>query len=105
MPSAAARPSPPRAATHERWPVDRKVALVMDGLLKRRPIVELCREAGISTTLYYHWRNQFFDAARLGLAHPEAERHALETRLAQLEAENVQLKTQVRILCDLCVAD
>jgi len=105
MSNTALYPTAPPSTARQPWTLDRKMALVMEGLLKRRPIAQLCREAGISTTLYYHWRNQFFTAARLGLAHPEAERHALETRLAQLEAENAQLKTKVRILCDLCVAD
>jgi transposase-like protein len=87
------------------WPVEQKVSLVLEGLRRRRPVTELCREAGISLARYYQWREQFIDAARLGLTHSEAERHALEERVKQLEAENASLQRRVRIFQELCVAD
>jgi transposase-like protein len=87
------------------WPVDQKVSLVLEGLRGRRPVSELCREAGISPARYYQWREEFIDAARMGLVHSEAERHALEERVKQLEAENVSLRQRVRIFQELCVAD
>jgi transposase-like protein len=85
--------------------VDQKVSLVLEGLRGRRPVSELCREAGISPARYYQWREEFIDAARMGLAHSEAERLALEERVKQLEAENVSLRQRVRIFQELCVAD
>ncbi len=87
------------------WSIDRKVALVLEGLRGHRPVSELCREAGISPTRYYQWREQFIDAARIGLVHPEAERRALEERVRQLEAENANLQARMRIFQDLCLAD
>lgn len=92
-------------AARQPWPVDRKVDLVLQGLLGRRPVTELCREAGVSPTCYYQWRQQFIHAAQAGLAHPEAERCKLEERIRQLEAENTTLQQRVRLLQDLCVAD
>ena len=92
-------------AARQPWPVDRKVDLVLKGLLGHRPVTELCRKAGISSACYYQWRQQFINAARAGLAHPEAERHSLEQRVRQLEVENAILQQRVRILRDLCVAD
>ncbi len=87
------------------WPVDRKLDVVLKGMREHRPVKELCHEAGISPTSYYHWQNQVIDAARTGLAHPEAENQALKERIRQLEAENARLTQQVRLLKDLCIAD
>lgn len=87
------------------WQADRKLAVVMRGMRGHRPVKELCREAGISPTSYYHWQHQVIDAARIGLAHPEAENQALKEHIRQLEADNAILRQQVRILKDLCVAD
>jgi len=100
--------SPTRRKVHAvsaQWPVDRKINLVMEGLRRQRPVVQLCREAGVSTAHYYRWRQQFLDAARAGLADPEAEPGTLEERIQQLEAENANLRVQVRIFQDVCVAD
>jgi len=85
--------------------VDRKVDLVLQGLRGDRPVAELCREAGISTTSYYHWRRQFIDAAKASLAFHQPDRQALEERVRQLEAENVNLRRQVQILRELCLAE
>lgn len=92
-------------AAKRAWPIERKINLVLEGLRGHRPVTQLCREAGISPTRYYQWRQQVLDAARVGLVHPEAERHALEQRVQQLEAENAHLQARVRIFQDLCVAD
>ena len=92
-------------ATVQPWPVERKVEVVLEGLRGRRPVTELCREAGISPACYYQWRTQFVNAARTGLAHPEAERRALKERVQQLEVENASLQTRLQIFQELSVAD
>ena len=92
-------------ATQSSWPAACKMDLVLEGWLKHRPITELCRKVGISPARYYEWRQQFIKAAQMGLAHPEAERHTLEERLGQLEAENVVLQRRARVFQELCVAD
>ena len=84
---------------------ERKIDLVLQGLRRDRPVAELCREAGISTTSYYHWRRQFIDAAKSSLTCPTADRHALEERVRQLEAENASLQKQVQVLRELCLAE
>jgi len=91
--------------TQPAWPAARKMDLVLEGWLKHRPIRELCREVGISPARYYEWRQQFIEAAQMGLAHPETERHSLEERLEQLEAENAVLQRRARVFQELCVAD
>jgi transposase-like protein len=100
--------SPTRRKVHAvaaQWPVDRKINLVIEGLRRQRPVAQLCREAGISTAHYYRWRHRFLDAARAGLADPEAAPGTLKERIQQLEVENASLRVQVRIFQDVCVAD
>jgi len=87
------------------WPIDRKLDVVLEGLRKRRSIREICREAGISPASYYQWQQQIIEAARTGIAHPEQENWALKEHIRQLEAENANLRRQVRILGELCIAD
>jgi len=99
--SRAARKKMPKQSRQ----VDRKVEVVLEGLRKHRPVKEICREAGISPTSYYHWQHQVIDAARTGIAHPEYENWALKEHLRELEAENASLRRQVRVLKELCVAD
>ncbi len=86
-------------------PGDIKVDVVLEGLRGHRPVVDLCREAGISPSRYYQWRQQVIGAARDGLAYPRAEHRALEERVRQLEAENTLLKRRLQIFQDVCMAD
>jgi transposase-like protein len=90
---------------HPAWSVDRKLDMVFKGMREHRPVRELCREAGISPTSYYHWQHQVMDAARTGLAHPETENEALKNHIRQLEAENASLRRQLCFLKELCVQD
>lgn len=92
-------------ATSQGWPTDRKVALVLAGLRGDRPVAQLCREAGISPTRYYQWRKEFIAAARDGLAGSDLKPHSLMERIEQLEAENANLRVQVHIFRDLCLAE
>lgn len=87
------------------WPADRKIGLVLEGLRGQRTVAELCREAGISTTRYDQWRQEFLDTARTSIANTLPHHHALNERIRQLEAENIHLQAQVRIFRDLAVAD
>jgi hypothetical protein len=92
------------------WPVERKISLVLEEWFDQRPVTELCGKAGISVECYCRWRQQFIDAARFGLTHPESMREAgdragLEERVRQLEAENAALRQRLRTLEDLCLAD
>ncbi len=87
------------------WPLERKVALVLEGLRGFRPIAVLCREAGIPTSRYYQWRDRFLQAGRNGLAQSETERRKLEERIHQLEAENATLRTEKDIFMSIAIED
>ena len=86
-------------------PADRKAKLVLEGLEGRRPVIELCREAGISPSRYRQWREQFIDAGRASLAGTASENCTPEERVKQLEAENAKLRREMRILQELCLAE
>ncbi len=87
------------------WPVERQVALVLEGLRGHRPITEICREVGIPTSRYYHWRDRFLQAGRKGLASAEIEPRRLEERIRKLEAENASLRVEKEILQSVCLED
>src|SRR5512146_3164894 len=91
IPSAAVQPD---RDDPQSWPMDRKVALVLEGLRGHGPIRQLCREMGIPTSRYYQWRSRFIQAGRSGLDQPEAERRKLEERVQTLEAENATLRVE-----------
>jgi len=96
---------PGERTTRPGWPAERKASLVLEALQGRRPVIELCREAGVSPVRFVQWRDQFIDAGRAGLTEPHAECRSLEERIRQLEAENASLRRQVRILQELCLAE
>ena len=83
---------------------DRTISLVLNGLCERRPAEEVCREAGISLTLYRQWQQQITQAASVRAAHANSD-STLEKRIAQLEAENADLQQQIRIYRGLCIED
>ncbi len=85
------------------WPTERRVSVVLEGLRGHRPVTEICREVGISTSRYYQWRDRFLQAGRKGLAQPEPE--VLEERLRQLESENAHLRVEKRILQEAAIED
>ena len=105
MPTARLRSRRTKTMPANEWPADRKIGLVLEGLRGQRTVAELCREAGISTTRYDQWRQEFLDTARTGIANTLTHHHALNERIRQLEAENTRLQAQVRIFRDLAVAD
>ncbi len=87
------------------WPVERQVSVVLEGLRGHRPVTEICREVGITTTRYYTWRDRFLRAGRNGLAQSEVERHKVEDRISQLETENHRLRVEKEILQGAAIED
>ena len=61
------------------WPVERKIGLVLEEWFDQQPVVELCRKAGVSVECYRRWRQQFIDAARFGMTHPELMREGRQS--------------------------
>ncbi len=89
----------------ESWPLERKVALVLEGLRGERPIAAICREAGISTSRFYQWRDRFIKAGGAGIARTEVEACKLQERIHELEAENAALRAEKEILKSVAIED
>ncbi len=87
------------------WTLERKVALVLEGMRGFRPVAVMCREAGIPTSRFYQWRDRFLEEGREGLARSEVERGGLEERIHQLEAENTRLRVEKEILLSAAIED
>ena len=45
------------------WTAQQKLEIVLAGMRGDRSVREVCREHGISETLYYGWRDQILEAA------------------------------------------
>lgn len=79
-----------------------QVQVVLEGLGTDTSVAEVCRRYGISTGLYYRWRDQLFENAdRLfekkgqgseAVQELEVENRRLKDVIAEITAENLDLK-------------
>jgi len=85
------------------WTAAEKMRIVMTGMQANVDVAELCRREGINPTQYYGWRRQLltsasevFNGRRQKLAGAEARKEAkiqrLERVIAEITAENLELK-------------
>jgi len=86
-----------------KWKASDKLRIVMAGMQKEVDIAELCRREGVSPTQYYGWKKQLLTSAtrvfedkrekRPGEeARKEAKIQRLERVIAEITAENLELK-------------
>ena len=69
------------------WTAQQKLEIVLAGLRGDRSARAVCREHGISETLYYGWRDKLFEgglAALVGKEERQGE-HELRRKVAELE--------------------
>ena len=63
-----------------------KLDTIMEGLQGKKSIVQICRERGIKDTMYYKWRDIFFERATDIFARPGSpENKEKMQRIAELE--------------------
>ena len=86
------------------WTAAEKLRIVMAGMQKDVDVAELCRQEGINATQYYGWKKQllssatkvFEDGRRKNRPGEEARKEAriqrLERVIAEITAENLELK-------------
>ena len=86
------------------WTAADKLRIVMAGMQKDVEIADLCRQEGIKATQYYGWKKQLLSSAskvfedgrkkkRPGEdARKEARMQRLERVIAEITAENLELK-------------
>lgn len=51
----------------KKWTTEEKLQIVLAGLQHKAGVTELCRSHGISTPLYYQWRDAFLQGGKAGL--------------------------------------
>jgi len=69
------------------WTAQQKLEIVLAGLRGERSVREVCREHGISETLFYGWRDQLLEAGRERFAGKEERsgERELRRKIAELE--------------------
>ena len=69
------------------WTAKQKLETVLAGLKGDRSVRDVCREHGVSETLYYGWRDKLFEAGREALAGKEERQgeRELKKRVRDLE--------------------
>jgi transposase-like protein len=80
------------------WSVEEKLAIVLEGLKERRSVVEICREHGISQTLYYRWRDKFLEGGKKGLANGHRDDQAHRAEIEKLQKIIGKQAIQIEIL-------
>jgi transposase len=77
-----------------KWSAERKLKLVLESLQSDQKLAELCRREGLSPTQLYQWRKQLLKSGEAVFARPEGQRRE-DPRLARLEAENARMKSVI----------
>jgi transposase-like protein len=83
------------------WTVEQKTAIVLQGLKGDSAITEVCRQHGITTALYYQWRDRFLEAGQIGLSGKGSngsQTQELRNKVRELERIIGKLTVQNEIL-------
>jgi transposase len=72
---------------YRKWTAQQKLEIVLAGLRGDRSVRDVCREQGISETLYYGWRDKLLEGGLGALAGKEERsgQRELGRRIAELE--------------------
>ena len=72
---------------YRKWTAQQKLEIVLAGLRGDRSARDVCREHGISETLYYGWRDKLLEGGKGALAGKEERsgEHELRRKIAELE--------------------
>src|SRR3954447_15283896 len=83
-----------RRATRRHFSAEDKIRIVLAGLRGEGSNAELCRRAGITSSMYYGWSKEFLDAGKRRLA-GETARAATPDEVKALRREASALKEAV----------
>jgi len=83
-----------RRNTRRKYSTEEKIRIVLEGLKGEVSIVELCRQEGIVSNLYYRWSKDFLEAGKKRLS-GDTVREATSSEVGDLKSENDQLKQLV----------
>jgi transposase len=83
-----------RRYTRRKFTAEDKIRIVMEGLKREVPVVELCRRERIVAAIYYSWLKDFMEAGKARLK-GDMTREANRDEVQKLHQENERLKTIV----------
>jgi len=83
-----------RRKTRKHYSAEEKIRIVLAGLRGEESIASLCRQEGISESLYYSWSKEFLEAGKRRLAGDTA-RQATSPEVKNLRSESTALKEVV----------
>ena len=83
-----------RRKTRKHYSAEEKNRIVLAGLRGEESIASLCRQEGISESLYYSWSKEFLEAGKRRLAGDTA-RQATSPEVKDLRSESSALKEVV----------
>ncbi len=83
-----------RRKTRRYYSAEEKIRVVLAGLRGEESIASLCRQEGISESLYYSWSKEFLEAGKRRLAGDTA-RQATSPEVKDLRSESAALKEVV----------
>ena len=83
-----------RRKTRKHYSAEEKIRVVLVGLRGEESIASLCRQEGISESLYYSWSKEFLEAGKRRLAGDTA-RQATSPEVKDLRSESAALKEVV----------
>ncbi len=83
-----------RRKTRKHYSAEEKIRVVLAGLRGEESIASLCRQEGISESLYYSWSKEFLEAGKRRLAGDTA-RQATSPEVKDLRSESAALKEVV----------
>lgn len=83
-----------RRKTRRQYSAEEKIRIVIEGLRGDKTVAELCRQEGISQSLYYKWSKEFLEAGKQRLA-GNTKREADSEEVKGLRQQNEQLKQLV----------
>ncbi len=83
-----------RRKTRKHYSAEEKIRVVLAGLRGEESIASLCRQEGISESLYYSWSKEFLEAGKRRLSGDTA-RQATSPEVKDLRSESAALKEVV----------
>jgi len=79
---------------------EEKLVIVLAGLKENANIAEICRNHGISQTLFYRWKDSFLEGGKASLDNRagKKENKVLQARIEQLEKTLGRKALEIEIL-------
>ncbi len=81
-----------------RFTPEQKFNIILESLRGDRTISEICREYGIAQSLFYKWRDKFFEGAKEAFRSRKKEMKGYEAELMQLKQVIGDLTIENQIL-------